>query len=119
MTAMQITYDAVHYLLTDESSQCSHGEPVLVAPDGTAFRGRDVVLVRPSSVDPDDGFASYFAGIEDVGGPVLARDVADRGKHAAVAGKSFRAPAEWDETYMTLTEYGRATAEMYGRFMRQ
>lgn len=116
MTAMTINFNGAAYTLTTEHSASSYGIPVLVAEDGTAFAAGEAVTALPAEVPAGtDWFSGMFAAPERV---LTARDVVNAGEHSATNGETFRAPAEWDATYMTLTDYGRATADMVARFIR-
>lgn len=104
MTTIQITYNHSVYTLSDEASQSSYGEPVLVGPDGTQYRAGETVSVT-------DGNDIYRA----LGGqpePATAFEIVQRGEHIAADECNFR-------TDNGLTDYGRDTAAMFERFCRQ
>ena len=104
MTAMTIQFDGANYTLTDEASQSSYGEPVLVCPCGTQLRGCEAVAKQTIAGD------GLFADEVRV---ILARDVANEGAQTAVAGEAFRDAAG------NLTDYGHAACIMFGRYMAQ
>jgi len=104
MTTITIQFDGANYTLTDEASQSSYGEPVLVCPCGTQMRGVEVVVTQVIAGD------ALFA---DEVRTILARDVANEGAWTAVTGEAFR-HASGD-----LTDYGYAASNMFARFMRQ
>lgn len=55
MTKLIYEHGNRDWILTDEASSCSYGEPVLVADDGTQMRATEVAYIAPAWFD-EPGF---------------------------------------------------------------
>lgn len=116
MTHYFLIHDGVCYTLTDEASQSSYGEPVLVDADGRQYRAGEIVKI--SDADP---VASEWGGWFSINSrrEVRAQDIVagDEASSQPAAGNAFRAPDADDPAYLALTAYGHATAALARRFV--
>ncbi len=106
MTSMRVAYDGATFVLTDEKPDAADGEPVLVAADGRRFRGKNVVATLPA--EPETFF---FVAVPER--PLYARDLVEKGDLSDSDGETCR------DEHDRLTDYGRATLDLYRRFRRQ
>jgi|WetSurMetagenome_2_1015567.scaffolds.fasta_scaffold353181_3 hypothetical protein len=61
MTSMIYDFDGRRWELTDEGSQCSYGEPCLIADDGAVFRAAEIVIQSGRDEFSGAGYADVTA----------------------------------------------------------
>lgn len=90
MASLKITFGDRQWTLTDQASQCSYGEPVLVSDDGAQLRAVEIAIP---------------AHIDDILGPIPATTAYSIVCHGQRNdGQGFSA-AEWSEIMPLLDRF--------------